>query len=68
MIPIKTASNMCKWTGQQIRKNPCIIPLKEVKLSIPRVVFPHHAQHINNNKRKTKNENSLTSKTYKNYN
>ena len=68
MIPIKTASNMCKWMGQQIGKNPCIISLKKVELSIPRVVF--HIMHntLTTTNGKTKNKNSVAFKIYKNDN
>lgn len=39
LIPIKTASDMYKWTAQQIDQNPYIIYRKKVKPSIPRIVL-----------------------------
>jgi phytoene synthase len=38
LIPIKTASEMYKWTGKVIYKNPFIVYEKKVKPSIPRIV------------------------------
>lgn len=37
-IPIKTASDMYKWTGKQIQKNPLIVFEKKVKPSKGRIV------------------------------
>ena len=67
MIPTKTASNTCKWMGQQIGKNPCIISLKKVELSIPRVVFYIMHNTVTTTNGKTKNKNSVTFKINKNY-
>jgi 15-cis-phytoene synthase len=39
LIPIKTASEMYKWTAEQIREDPFIVYAKKVKPSIPRIVF-----------------------------
>ena len=39
LIPIKTASDMYKWTVSQIEKDPLIIYQKKVKPSIPRIVL-----------------------------
>ena len=38
LIPIKTASDMYKWTAGRIYKNPLIVFKKKVKPSIPRIV------------------------------
>lgn len=38
LIPVKTASDMYKWTAEQIRRNPFIVYRKKVKPSIPRIV------------------------------
>jgi phytoene synthase len=38
LIPIKTASDMYKWTANQIRKNPYVIYDKKVKPSIKKIV------------------------------
>ena len=38
LIPIKTASEMYKWTAEQIRKNPLVVYKLKVKPSIPRIV------------------------------
>jgi phytoene synthase len=37
-IPIKTASDMYKWTAEQIKKSPIIVYQKKVKPSIPFIV------------------------------
>jgi phytoene synthase len=37
-IPIKTASDMYKWTAEQIKKSPIIVYEKKVKPSIPFIV------------------------------
>ena len=37
-IPIKTASDMYKWTAEQIRKTPIIVYNKKVKPSMPFIV------------------------------
>lgn len=39
LVPIKTASDMYKWTAEQIDRNPYIIYRKKVKPSIPRIIF-----------------------------
>lgn len=38
LIPIKTASEMYKWTASKIRRNPYIIYQKKVKPTIPRII------------------------------
>lgn len=38
LIPIKTASDMYKWTGEEIKKNPFIIYRKKVKPSKFRII------------------------------
>jgi phytoene synthase len=38
-IPIKTASDMYKWTAQQIDQNPYIVYNRKIKPSIPRIVL-----------------------------
>ena len=38
LIPIKTASEMYKWTSKVIYRNPIIVYKKKVKPSIPRIV------------------------------
>lgn len=38
LIPIKTASEMYKWTAEVIRRNPMIVYALKVKPSVPRVV------------------------------
>jgi len=38
LIPIKTASEMYKWTAEVIRRNPMIIYALKVKPSVPRVI------------------------------
>ena len=37
-IPIKTASDMYKWTAEQIKKSPTIVYTKKVKPSMPFIV------------------------------
>jgi phytoene synthase len=39
LIPIKNASEMYKWTGKVIRKNPMVVFKKKVKPSVPRIVM-----------------------------
>ncbi len=39
LIPIRNASEMYKWTGKMIRKNPLMIFQKKIKPSIPRIVL-----------------------------
>lgn len=39
LIPIKTASEMYKWTASKIRRNPYIIYKKKVKPTIPRILY-----------------------------
>jgi phytoene synthase len=39
LIPIKTASDMYKWTAAQIEKDPFIVYKKKVKPSTPKIVF-----------------------------
>ncbi len=39
LIPIKNASEMYKWTGKVIRKNPMVVFKKKVKPSVPRIVL-----------------------------
>ncbi len=38
LIPIKTASEMYKWTAKTISKDPFIVYMRKVKPSIPRIV------------------------------
>jgi phytoene synthase len=38
LIPIRTASEMYKWTGKVINSNPCIVYHKKVKPSVPRLL------------------------------
>ncbi len=38
LVPIKTASNLYKWTGVQIKKNPFIVYQRKVKPSIPNIL------------------------------
>jgi phytoene synthase len=38
LIPIKTASDLYKWTGSQINKNPFVVYQKKVKPSIPNII------------------------------
>lgn len=39
LIPIKNASEMYKWTGKVIGKNPMVVFKKKVKPSVPRIVL-----------------------------
>jgi phytoene synthase len=39
LIPIKNASEMYKWTGKVISKNPMVVFKKKVKPSVPRIVL-----------------------------
>jgi len=39
LIPIKTASDLYKWTGSQINKNPFVVYQKKVKPSIPNILY-----------------------------
>ncbi|MBN2014729.1 MAG: phytoene/squalene synthase family protein [Candidatus Altiarchaeota archaeon] len=38
LIPIKTASELYKWTANQIRRDPFIVYRRKVKPSIPRII------------------------------
>ncbi|MDP3065138.1 MAG: phytoene/squalene synthase family protein [Methanobacteriaceae archaeon] len=38
LIPVKTASDLYKWTGNQIRKNPLVVYQRKVKPSLPKIV------------------------------
>lgn len=38
LIPIKTASDLYKWTGSQINKNPLVVYQRKVKPSIPNIL------------------------------
>jgi phytoene synthase len=38
LVPIKTASDIYKWTGSQIKKNPFVVYQKKVKPSIPNIL------------------------------
>ena len=38
LIPIKTASEMYKWTAKMIERDPFIVYMRKVKPSIPRIV------------------------------
>ncbi|WP_414469486.1 phytoene/squalene synthase family protein [Methanobacterium sp. ACI-7] len=38
LIPIKTASDLYKWTGSQINKNPFVVYERKVKPSIPNIL------------------------------
>lgn len=39
LVPIKNASDMYKWTGQRIKRNPFVVYKKKIKPSIPRIVL-----------------------------
>ena len=39
LIPIKTASDMYKWTAQRIDRNPYVVYHRKIKPSIPRIVL-----------------------------
>jgi len=39
LIPIKTASDLYKWTGSQINKNPFVVYQRKVKPSIPNILY-----------------------------
>ncbi len=39
LIPIKTASDMYKWTIQRIKKDPTIVLRRKVKPSVRRIVW-----------------------------
>lgn len=39
LIPIKTASDLYKWTGSQINKNPFVLYQRKVKPSIPNILY-----------------------------
>lgn len=39
LISIKTASDMYKWTAQEIEKNPMVVYKRKVKPSMPKIVF-----------------------------
>lgn len=38
LVPIKTASDLYKWTGSQINKNPFVVYRRKVKPSIPNIL------------------------------
>ena len=38
LVPIKTASDLYKWTGSKINKNPFVVYQKKVKPSIPNIL------------------------------
>lgn len=38
LIPVKTASDLYKWTGTQIRKDPQVVFQRKVKPSLPKIV------------------------------
>ncbi|MEN6329316.1 MAG: phytoene/squalene synthase family protein [Methanobacteriaceae archaeon] len=38
LIPVKTASDLYKWTGTQIRKDPLVVFQRKVKPSLPKIV------------------------------
>jgi phytoene synthase len=38
LVPIKTASDLYKWTGSQINKNPFVVYQKKVKPSTPNIL------------------------------
>lgn len=38
LIPVKTASDLYKWTGSQINKNPFVVYERKVKPSIPNIL------------------------------
>jgi 15-cis-phytoene synthase len=38
LIPVKTASDLYKWTGAQIRKDPLVVFQRKVKPSLPKIV------------------------------
>jgi 15-cis-phytoene synthase len=38
LMPVKTASDMYKWTAQQIEKDPLVVYHRKVKPSIPKIV------------------------------
>jgi phytoene synthase len=38
LIPVKTASDLYKWTGSQIRKDPLLVYQRKVKPSLPQIV------------------------------
>jgi phytoene synthase len=38
LVPIKTASDLYKWTGNQINKNPFVVYQKKVKPSLPNIL------------------------------
>ncbi|MGB9938067.1 MAG: phytoene/squalene synthase family protein [Methanobacterium sp.] len=38
LVPIKTASDLYKWTGSQINKNPFVVYNRKVKPSIPKIL------------------------------
>ena len=38
LMPIKTASDMYKWTAQQIEKDPFVVYQRKIKPSIPKIV------------------------------
>ncbi len=39
LISIKTASDMYRWTAQEIEKNPMVVYKRKVKPSMPKIVF-----------------------------
>jgi phytoene synthase len=38
LIPVKTASDLYKWTGHQIRRDPLVVYQRKVKPSLPKIV------------------------------
>jgi phytoene synthase len=38
LIPVKTASDLYKWTGSQIRRNPQVVYQRKVKPSLPKII------------------------------
>lgn len=38
LIPVKTASDLYKWTGTQIRQDPLLVYQRKVKPSLPKIV------------------------------
>ena len=38
LIPVKTASDLYKWTGAQIRKDPLVVYQRKVKPSLPQII------------------------------
>jgi phytoene synthase len=38
LIPVKTASDLYKWTGNQIRRDPMVVYERKIKPSVPRII------------------------------